>query len=60
MKHSAHNGVHALKNIWHIGRQMNQLSVEIKLGSFLKPTLLRSKTSTASESSVDERMYSLL
>jgi hypothetical protein len=45
---------HTLKCTWHLGRQMSHLSVQTKLAGFFKPTLLRSKTSTTSESSIDE------
>jgi hypothetical protein len=40
--------------IWHLGRQMSHLSVQTKLDSFFKPVVIRSKTSTTSESSIDE------
>jgi hypothetical protein len=43
-----------LKDIWHLRREMSHLSVQTKLDSFYKPALLRSKTSTTSESSIDE------
>jgi hypothetical protein len=33
---------------------MSHLSVQTKLDSFFKPALLRAKTNTASESSIDE------
>jgi hypothetical protein len=33
---------------------MNHLSVQKKIDSFFKPALLRSETSTTSESSIDE------
>jgi hypothetical protein len=54
MKNAVHGWVHTLKDAWHLGRQMSHLSVQTKLDSFFKPVLLRSKTSTASESSIDE------
>jgi hypothetical protein len=34
---------------------MSLFSVQVKLDSFFKPALLRSKTSRTSESSVDEK-----
>jgi hypothetical protein len=48
------NAVHTWIHTWHLGRQMSHLSVQTKLDSFFKAALLRSKTSTTSESSVDE------
>jgi hypothetical protein len=42
------------KDTWHLGRQMSHLSAQKKLDSFFKPALLRSKTSTIPESSLDE------
>ena len=36
-----------------------QRSVQAKLDSLFKPALLRSKTSTNSESSIDEQIYAL-
>jgi hypothetical protein len=44
--------VHALKETWHLGRQMSHLSIQTKLEGFFKPALLRSKTSTTSESPI--------
>jgi hypothetical protein len=39
---------------------MSHLSVQTKLGdSFFKPALLRSETSTTSESSIGEQIYCL-
>jgi hypothetical protein len=43
----------------HLGRQMSHLSVHTKLDTFFNPALLRLKTSTTSEPSVDEHMYCL-
>jgi hypothetical protein len=43
-----------LKDTWNLGRQMSHLSDQRKLDSFFNPSLLRSKTSTTSESSIDE------
>jgi hypothetical protein len=37
-----------------LGRQMSHFSAQKKFGSFIKPALLRLKTSTTSESSTDE------
>jgi hypothetical protein len=54
MKNAVHSSVHTLKDTWHLGRQMSHLSIQTKLDSFFKPALLHSKTSTTSESSVDE------
>jgi YHS domain-containing protein len=51
---TVHNGVHTLKDTWHLGRQMSILCVQTKLDNFFKPALLHSKTSTASKSSIDE------
>jgi hypothetical protein len=48
-----------LKDTWHLGRQMNHLSVQTKLDSLFKPALLRSKTNTSSESSIAGSMYCL-
>jgi hypothetical protein len=39
--------------------QMSRLSVQTKLDSFFKPALLRSKTSTTSESPVGEQKFYL-
>jgi hypothetical protein len=38
---------------------MSNLSVQTKRDSFFEPALLGSKTSTASESSIDENVYRL-
>jgi hypothetical protein len=38
---------------------MSHLSIQTKLDSLFKPALLRSKTCTISESSIDEKMYCL-
>jgi hypothetical protein len=54
MEIAVHSWVHTLKGSRHLGRQMSHLSVQTKLDSFFKPALLRSETSTTSESSVDE------
>jgi hypothetical protein len=54
MKNALHSWVHALKDTWYLGRQMSHLSIQTKLDSFFKPALLCSKTSTTSESSIDE------
>jgi hypothetical protein len=54
MKNDVHSLVHILKLAWRLGRQMSRLSVHTKLDSFFKPELLRSKTSTTSESSINE------
>jgi hypothetical protein len=43
MKNAFHSRVHALKDTWHLGRQMNLLSVQTKLDGFFRPALLRSK-----------------
>jgi hypothetical protein len=43
-----------LKDTGHLGRQTSHLSIQKKNDSFFKPALLRSKTSTTSESSIDE------
>jgi hypothetical protein len=43
-----------LKDKWNLGRQISHLSVHTKLDGFFKPVLLRSETSTTSESSMDE------
>jgi hypothetical protein len=43
-----------LKDTWHLGRQMNHFSVQTKFDDFFKPGFLRSKTSTTSESSINE------
>jgi hypothetical protein len=51
MENALHSCVHALKDTWHLGTQMSHLSVQTKLDSFFRPALLRSKTSTSSESS---------
>jgi hypothetical protein len=53
MKNAVHSWVHTLiKDKWHLGRRISHLSVQTKLDSFFKPALLRSKTSTTSESFV--------
>jgi hypothetical protein len=55
MKNAVHSRVHTLKDTWDLGRQMSHLYVHTKLlTGFFKPALLRSKTSTTSESSIDE------
>jgi hypothetical protein len=38
-------------------KEQQQSSVQAKLDSFFKPAVLRTKTRTASESSIDEYMY---
>jgi hypothetical protein len=45
------------KDMWHLGRQISHLSVQAELDRFFKPALLRSKTSTTSESSIDELSF---
>jgi hypothetical protein len=55
MENAIHGWIHTLKDAWHFGRQMSHLSVQTKTwDGFFKPALLRSKTNTTSESSVDE------
>jgi hypothetical protein len=54
MKNAVRSGVHTSKYAWRLGMQMSHFSVHMKLDSFFKPSLLRSKTSTTSESSIDE------
>jgi hypothetical protein len=41
MKNAPHRWVHTLKDTWHLGRQMRNLSVQTEPDSFFKPTLLR-------------------
>jgi hypothetical protein len=53
MKNTIHSWLPTLKDTRHLGGQMYHLSVQAKLG-FFKPSLLRSKTSTTSKSSIDE------
>jgi hypothetical protein len=48
------NELNTLKDTWHFERQMSHLSVQTKLDSFFKLALLCSKTSTTSESSINE------
>jgi hypothetical protein len=36
-----------LNDAWQLGRRMSHVSLQTKLDSFLKPALLRSRTSTA-------------
>jgi hypothetical protein len=54
MKNAVHSRVLTLKDTWHLGSQMSHLSAQTKLDSFFNPALSRSKTSTTSESSIDE------
>jgi hypothetical protein len=54
MKIDLHSWVRALKYISHLGKQMSHLPVQTKLDSLFKPAILRSETSTASESCIDE------
>jgi hypothetical protein len=54
MRNAVHSWVHTLKDTWHLRRQMSHLSVQAKPYSFFKRALLRSRTSTTSESSIDE------
>jgi cobalamin biosynthesis protein CobD/CbiB len=53
MKNAAHSSVHTF-------RKAVQSLVQTQLDSLFKPALLRSETSTVSESSIDEYMYCLL
>jgi hypothetical protein len=48
MKNAVHSWVR------HLGRQLSHLPVQTKLDGFFKSALLRSETSTTSESSIDE------
>jgi hypothetical protein len=59
MKKDIHNCIHTLKDTWHSGSQVNQLSVQTKLDGFFKPALLRTKTSKTSEPSIDEYISSI-
>jgi hypothetical protein len=54
MKNAVHSWVSTSKDTCHLERQMSHLSVQTKLDSFFKPALLCSKTSTTSESSIDD------
>jgi hypothetical protein len=46
--------LYALKDSWHLAKQMSHLSVQTKLDNNLTAVLLRSETSTTLESSIDE------
>jgi hypothetical protein len=54
MKNAVHGSVHTLKRHSAFRKAEESLYVQKKLDSFFKPALLRSKTSTTSESSIDE------
>jgi hypothetical protein len=54
MKNAVHSWVHTLKDTWHLGRQTSHFPVQTEPDSFFKPNLLHSKTSTTSESCIDE------
>jgi hypothetical protein len=43
MKNAFRSRVHALKDTWHLGRQIRHLSVQTKLESFFKLALLVQK-----------------
>jgi hypothetical protein len=46
MKNALYSSIHTLKGTLHLESQMSYLSVKTELGSFFKPALLRSETST--------------
>jgi hypothetical protein len=54
MKNAIHSREHTLKDTWRLGREMSHVSVQTKLDSSFKPASLSKKTSTTSESFIDE------
>jgi hypothetical protein len=54
MKNAVHSWVHTLKGTWQSVKQMSHLSIQTKLERFFKLALLHSKTSTTSETYVNE------